>query len=345
MKAAPRSGWLTAASALTAVLASACCWLPLAAVLAGLSAAGLSAVLWSARPWLLAGSAVLLGVGFWITYRKRASCVPGSDCASPAPVPQLGQRAALWTATAVLVVAALFPRALGLWPPMPAVAATSSEHIEVRVEGMTCGGCERAVEASLRRVDGVVDVRASADAGRAVVTTAPGTLPPRRALIAAVAAAGYRVPDGPGPAGHWTGTLGEGDDAVDLVADIGTIEGGRWTGEMDAHSLGLENVSLEVTVEGRAVRLVVPITDQVAFTGELSDDGEFLAGRFTQGATDLPFVLARSGEPVFSKELLAMEGPGEDAPVTVLSDDGIELKREFNAAADRTRLLLLLSPT
>jgi copper chaperone CopZ len=329
---------------LTAVLASACCWLPLAAVLAGVSAAGAAAFLWSARPWLLSGSAVLLGAGLWISYRRRPRCGPGDECASP-PGARRGGRPWLWTATALLAVSAFFPQVLGLREPGPAAAAPGSRRIDLPIEGMTCAGCERAVEASLRKVEGVADARASSDEARAIVTVDATSSPPRAALIAAVAAAGFRVADRPDPAGHWVGTLGEGEDAAELIADIGPAGEAHWIGEADFPSQGLENVALRISVEGRDVRLVVPLPDEVAFAGELSAGGDSLTGRFTQGETDIPFVLVRSGEAVISEELLAMEAPVDDAAVTILSDGWPELKREFNAAADRTRLLLLLSPT
>jgi copper chaperone CopZ len=345
MKKALRSGWLAGAAALGAVLASACCWVPLVAIVVGVSAAGLSAVLWSARPWLLAGSAVLLVLGLRMSYRRTATCEPGSDCAAPAPARHRIHRAGVWIAAAALVLAAFLPNALGLLPGGPSSAAASSERIELPIEGMTCAGCERAVESSLRKVEGVLSVEASAAEAYAIVTTASAARPPRAALIAAVATAGYRVPEPAAPAGHWEGTLGEGEAAVALVADIAPADGGRWIGEIDFPSQGVENLSPEIVVEGRAVRFVVPLPDRVMLAGELSAGGDSLAGRFKQADTDLAFVLVRSGEAVLSKELLAMETPAGEAAVTVLSDDWTELKQEFNGAAGRTRLLLLLSPT
>ena len=216
MKGAPASGWLAGGSVLATIFASACCWLPLVAVVAGAAATGVAAVLWTARPWLLAGSAALLGAGFWMSYRRRPACEPGSECAVPVPAARRFHRAMLWIAAAGLAVAALFPNLLGLLDRGASVAAASSPQIELPVEGMTCASCERAVERSLQAVDGVVAVSASATEGRVVVTTANVARPPRDVLVAAVAAAGYRVPEGPGLGGHWEG----GDDGhVIAVSD------------------------------------------------------------------------------------------------------------------------------
>ncbi|MGH2570890.1 MAG: mercuric transporter MerT family protein [bacterium] len=343
MKRTPASGWLAGGSVLAAIFASACCWLPLLAVLAGAAATGVAAVLWTARPWLLAGSAALLGAGFWMSYRRLPECEPGSECAAPVRSARRFHRTMLWIAAAGLVVATLFPNVLGLLPREESFAFASSTQIQLPVEGMTCAGCERAVERALQAVDGVVAVSASAADARVVVTTAGSSRPPHAEFVAAVAAAGYRVPDEPGLGGHWEGTLGE--EEATLVADLGTTESGRWIGEVDSPSQGLENISLQVGSEGRAVRLVVSLPDEVVFAGELSADGDSIVGRFSQGDADLPFVLVRSGEVALSKELLAMEAGGDDGHVTALADDWRELTQAFNDGAGRTRLLMLLSPT
>jgi ABC-type Fe3+ transport system permease subunit len=58
------------AAVVSAVLSMACC-LPFALPVA-LGVAGLSVMLDTLRPWLIAASLVLLGVGFVQLYRKRA---------------------------------------------------------------------------------------------------------------------------------------------------------------------------------------------------------------------------------------------------------------------------------
>ena len=40
-----------------------------------------------------------------------------------------------------------------------------AESLQLKVTGMTCGGCENAVKRALQRVDGVEEVTASHDAG------------------------------------------------------------------------------------------------------------------------------------------------------------------------------------
>lgn len=191
----PRPRWLAGSSVLTAVFASACCWLPLAAALAGASAGGMAFALGKARPWLLGGSAVFLGAAFWLSYRRPA-CEPGCECDTPPPV-RRRDRVALWFGAVVLAASALSPSLFGLLPAGPSVAVAGAVGVTLPVEGMTCETCERAVESSLRKVPGVVSARASTSEAQAVVSVAAGEHVPREALVTAVTQAGYRVPDAP----------------------------------------------------------------------------------------------------------------------------------------------------
>lgn len=60
----------------------------------------------------------------------------------------------------------------------------------IRVEGMTCGGCARRVEASLRALDGVEDVAVTLREGEVRVTHDP-VMMNEAALRARLLSAGY----------------------------------------------------------------------------------------------------------------------------------------------------------
>jgi copper chaperone CopZ len=60
---------------------------------------------------------------------------------------------------------------------------------ELRIEGMSCGHCAKAVEEALRAVPGVSQIAVTV--GQARVDAAPTVT--RDALIAAIAAADYRA--------------------------------------------------------------------------------------------------------------------------------------------------------
>ncbi len=96
-------------SVITAVLASACCWLPLLLVAFGTSAAGVSAAFEKWRPLFLVATALFLAAGFYFAYFRKEQCAPGSACAVPNPKFRRLNRSMLWVATIVVLGFALFP--------------------------------------------------------------------------------------------------------------------------------------------------------------------------------------------------------------------------------------------
>lgn len=117
-KAAPNgrsgSGWLATGGVLGAVLASSCCIGPLVLVSLGVSGAwiGNLTALEPFKPYFLAATALLLGLGFWQVYfRKKPACEEGSYCARPES--GLVTKTALWIATLVVALAAT----IDLWAP------------------------------------------------------------------------------------------------------------------------------------------------------------------------------------------------------------------------------------
>lgn len=110
-----RAGLLSAGGALvTAVLSSACCWLPLAAVAAGGSVAGSARFFAAYRPAFLVGTLALLGGGFYLVYIRKPRCAPGEACATPSPRVLRMNKIVLWIATLLVVASALFPNYLPL---------------------------------------------------------------------------------------------------------------------------------------------------------------------------------------------------------------------------------------
>lgn len=60
------------------------------------------------------------------------------------------------------------------------------------VEGMTCGGCEAAIEIKLRKIDGVGSVEASHEKSSAVVRYDPAKVTPDR-IVSAIEDLGYKA--------------------------------------------------------------------------------------------------------------------------------------------------------
>lgn len=76
-------GWSALGAAALAVFAwAACCVLPMALSIAGLSLAG-TALLAGQRTWLTLATVVVLGAGWWTVWRRRRACAANTSCAPP----------------------------------------------------------------------------------------------------------------------------------------------------------------------------------------------------------------------------------------------------------------------
>ncbi|MBI4576114.1 MAG: cation transporter [Planctomycetes bacterium] len=201
---AGRAGALAASvSVLSAIMASACCWLPLLLVAFGASAAGASAAFERARPFFLVLAPIALGVGFYFAYFRKEACGAGAACAAPDPRLRRLNRTMLWVASMVVVAVALFPNYVGLLlrrgpPPAGAAEAGPTRTVRLRIDGMTCEACAAHLEGELASVSGVRRSTVSYADGSAVVTVDAARPPDLASLIAAIGKAGYRGQAEPG---------------------------------------------------------------------------------------------------------------------------------------------------
>ncbi|MCH8151793.1 MAG: organomercurial lyase MerB [Planctomycetes bacterium] len=189
--------WAAGGSVGSALLASACCWLPLALLAFGASAAGISAAFEKTRPLFLGLAAVLLGTGFYLNYfrNRTAAC---SSCAAPRPKLRRFNRATLWVSTLLVIVVALFPSYVGSLigadiPAVAAQAASGAPTTTLNIGGMTCDGCAAVVHSALMKVPGVRGASISYPQGRALITLDPDTQPSNESLIVAVEKVGFQA--------------------------------------------------------------------------------------------------------------------------------------------------------
>jgi copper chaperone CopZ len=116
------------------------------------------------RPYFLALTAVFLGVGFYFAYRqpKQTAACDGQACETP-KVARWG-RPLLWMATVVVVALVTFPyyyaplRTAFDKPSRTTGAAGQPAElsaVELKVSGMTCGGCADMVKQRLVKLEGV----------------------------------------------------------------------------------------------------------------------------------------------------------------------------------------------
>lgn len=96
-------------SLMSAVLASICCLGPIVLALLGIGGAGFILKFEAHRPYFAASAAVLLGVAFYLTYRKKPAeaCEPGAACASPKA--ERLNRIVLWIAAILVAFFVFFP--------------------------------------------------------------------------------------------------------------------------------------------------------------------------------------------------------------------------------------------
>lgn len=199
-----RAGILAAgASVVSAILASACCWLPLLLVAFGASAAGASAAFERARPFFLVLAPIFLGLGFYTAYFRKEACAPGGSCAAPNRRLKRFNRAMLWVASVVVLAVALFPSYVGLLlqrgkSPAGAAEGGPTQTVTLQIAGMACEACVVHVESELAAVPGVHRATVMYAEARALVTFDATRPPDLASLIAAVGKAGYRAEVEPG---------------------------------------------------------------------------------------------------------------------------------------------------
>ncbi len=105
-----RPAVVAGASVLGAIAASSCCIVPLVLFSLGVSGAWLGnlTALAPYQPIFVTVTVGSLVGGFWMVYRKpKVACAEGAHCARP--VPRRIVELALWSATALVIVAVAFP--------------------------------------------------------------------------------------------------------------------------------------------------------------------------------------------------------------------------------------------
>jgi len=151
---------------LAALAASSCCIGPLIVAALGVGGAGAFAVLGAYRSYILAGTAVLLASGFYLTYRKPSGAAAGGEacgCEKPDRAAGRAGRLGLWTATVLVALSAAAPQLLSIAARQHGVALTTTpgaplEHATIQVEGMDCEACSVHLRAALTKVGGFHDL-------------------------------------------------------------------------------------------------------------------------------------------------------------------------------------------
>jgi CubicO group peptidase (beta-lactamase class C family) len=130
-------------------------------------------------------------------------------------------------------------------------------------------------------------------------------------LIFLTAAAAGRAVAAPAqdPAGHWVGTIAVPGTKLEVNLDFSKLADGGWKGDISIPAQGAKDLPLiGIKVEGAAVSFAISgIPGDPTFKGQMSADGNKIAGKFTQGPGAFDFELTRAGDPV-AKAKKALEG-------------------------------------
>ncbi|MEZ5413652.1 MAG: mercuric transporter MerT family protein [Opitutaceae bacterium] len=180
--------WTLTGGVFAGIAASLCCIGPLVALSLGLGSFAASAWFAQWRPVFLGLTFVLLGLAWYLTYRKpKVDCEDGS-CARP---PGRAARVSLWLGTLVAVAAAIYPSLPVAHQQINAAVVTSGDaQFAVLIPSMDCPPCAAGIEASLARAPGVKQAVVNYDTKQAVLVYDP-TVTNRDELLSLIDHSGF----------------------------------------------------------------------------------------------------------------------------------------------------------
>lgn len=178
---------------LSALIASACCVGPLLLILLGLGSLGIGAAIGKYHWYFIAGALVLIAFAWRSFFKEKKTCnLKGCEMEN--------KRVTLITLIIVSLIVAIF---VGLNVYTYAVqkdyskerkeaVSVETKTVNIPVEGMTCFACEVSVSSALKRINGVINARASAKERIASVSYDPARTDTEQ-LIEAINKTGYKA--------------------------------------------------------------------------------------------------------------------------------------------------------
>ena len=198
----------TAGTLVSAIMASACCWLPLVLLAVGVSGAGIAATLEEYRPYFMVITFCFLGAAIYFNYQpKKAASASGHDCCATDPAAREDccptgkvllnlltmNIVILWGVTVLAVAFLFFPSYVGVFLGGESQNVTNNNlnQAVIRVEGMTCEGCSAIVAKAIKSTPGVLAVEVDYAKGEAVIGTETCCPVPEAEILASLKDAGY----------------------------------------------------------------------------------------------------------------------------------------------------------
>lgn len=180
--------WTLTGGVLAGIVASLCCVGPLLSLSLGLGSFAAAAWFAEWRPVFLAITFALLGLAWYLTYRRpKVDCEDGS-CARP---PGKAARVSLWLGMLVALAAAIYPSLPAANHRINTAAVAASDgKLSVLIPSMDCAACATGIEASLSRAPGVKQAAVNYDTKAAVLIYDP-SVTSRDKLLALIDASGF----------------------------------------------------------------------------------------------------------------------------------------------------------
>jgi len=171
--------WAAGASVMGALGAAfagaACCVGPLVVAVLGVGGAGAMVALAPYRPFFMAGTALMLGVGFFLVYRRRPAAATTEDaCGCDEPAPKRKRDLAkvmLWVATVLVVGFTASPYVIGAIADASdadrgaEVTQPDARQVQLSVAGMDCAACGVGIQRAMEPVAPYRDFDLDLEAG------------------------------------------------------------------------------------------------------------------------------------------------------------------------------------
>jgi mercuric ion transport protein len=165
-----RNNKLLGSGILLALTSSLCCIVPILALF-GTAGSAMSMFNWVAplRPYLLAATAIVLGIAFYRAYRpaKKEEC----GCGEKKSIMQ--SKRFLWIITILSIGLSTFPYYAPYFQERtPVRTVSANQHLNqtvIQIKGMSCAACEGHVNQALLQQKGVKQVITSYEKGESAV--------------------------------------------------------------------------------------------------------------------------------------------------------------------------------
>jgi copper chaperone CopZ len=183
-------------SILSIIAASSCCLPPL--ILLGLTLigvgtvglAGVSSTLGSLKWYFLPLAILGVGLSYWLYFREKKKC-SSQTCRMANERLTKTMLIISTVVTSGFLSWSIYPYVLGNEPAPETTEATSANFAVYSIDGMTCGGCEIAVDGAIKATGLVDSVRSDFTKGKAFVWFKRE--PDLGSITHAVASVGYEV--------------------------------------------------------------------------------------------------------------------------------------------------------